>query len=280
VNDSASKSKPVPDVATPHKRLSVHDVTFFGASLAELEQHWADLGVSRLSVLDSELLDSRFPELLQRNNYTVEAVCHIFGRGRLDIGAHAARDALLPVIDAAAEVGARVVYMLTGGRGALAWPQAADRFSAMIAPCVEHAKQAGVALAIENASSLYADIHLAHTLRDTVALAEMSGLGVCIELFHCWAEGDFEAMVQRALPRTELIQLSDYVLGDRALPGRAVPGDGAIPLETFIAQALAGGYAHGFDLELIGPRIDAEGRLQSARRACEVVGAILNRLGA
>jgi sugar phosphate isomerase/epimerase len=87
-------------------------------------------------------------------------------------------------------------------------------------------------------------------------------------------------MVQRALPRTELIQLSDYVLGDRALPGRAVPGDGVIPLETFITQALAGGYAHGFDLELVGPRIDAEGRLQSARRACEVVGAILNRLGA
>ncbi|WP_156745439.1 sugar phosphate isomerase/epimerase [Mycobacterium sp. 1165178.9] len=267
-------------MATPHKRLSVHDVTFFGASLAELEKHWAALGVSRLSVLDSELLDPQFPKLLQRNTYTVEAVCHIFGGGRLDTGARTARDALLPVIDAAAAVGARVVYMLTGGRGALAWPQAADRFSAIIAPCVEHAKQAGVALAIENASSLYADIHLAHTLRDTVTLAEMSGLGICIELFHCWAEGDFETMVQRALPRTELIQLSDYVLGDRALPARAVPGDGVIPLETFLAQTLAGGYPHGFDLELIGPRIDAEGHLKAARRACNVVGAMLNRLGA
>ncbi|WP_406817679.1 sugar phosphate isomerase/epimerase family protein [Mycobacterium sp. M23085] len=267
-------------MTTPHKRLSVHDVTFFGSSLAELEQHWADLGVSRLSVLDSELLDPRFPKLLQRNTYTVEAVCHVFGRGRLDAPGRVARDALLPVIDAAAGVGARVVYLLTGGRGALSWPRAAERFSAMIAPCLDHAKQVGVALAIENASSLYADIHLAHTLRDTVALAEMSGLGICIELFHCWAEGDFDAMVQRALPRTELIQLSDYVLGDRALPARAVPGDGAIPLEAFLAQALAGGYAHGFDLELIGPRIDAEGRLHSARRACDVVGAILTKLGA
>jgi sugar phosphate isomerase/epimerase len=270
----------VTEVSAPHNRLSVHDVTFFGASLAEVEQHWAALGVTRLSVLDSELLDPQFPKMLQRNTYTVEAVCHIFGNGRPDTGAHAARDALLEVIDAAARVGARVVYMLTGGRGALTWPQAADRFSAMVAPCVEHAKRAGVALAIENASSLYADIHLAHTLRDTVVLAEMSGLGICIELFHCWAEGDFGAMVQRALPRTELIQLSDYVLGDRALPGRAVPGDGAIPLERFIAQALAGGYAHGFDLELIGPRIDAEGRLQAARRACDVVGSMLSRLGA
>lgn len=266
-------------MAAAHERLSVHNVTFYGEPLAVLEAHWTALGVSRLSIMDSQLLDQDFPKLLQRNDYTVEAVCHIFGAGRLDTGTEAARDALLPVIDAAAAVGARVIYMLTGGRGTLTWLQAADRFSAMIAPCVEHARRAGVALAIENASSLYADIHLAHTLRDTITLAEMSGLGVCIELFHCWAEGDFEAMVQRALPRTELIQLSDYVLGDRALPGRAVPGDGAIPLEAFVAQALAGGYPHGFDLELIGPRIEAEGRLRSAQRACDVVGAMLHRLG-
>jgi sugar phosphate isomerase/epimerase len=262
-----------------HQRLSVHNVTFYGASLAELEQHWADLGVSRLSILDDQVLDPDFPKLVQRNDCTVEAVCHVFAGGRLTGDPRAARDALLPVIDAAAGVGARVIYMLTGGRDSLTWPQAADRFTAMIAPCVEHAKQAGVALAIENASSLYADIHLAHTLRDTITLAEMSELGVCIELFHCWAEGDFEAMVQRALPRTELIQLSDYVLGDRALPGRAVPGDGAIPIESLVARALAGGYAHGFDLELIGPRIEAEGRLAAARRACDVVGAMLTRLG-
>ena len=173
-----------------------------------------------------------------------------------------------------------MVYMLTGGRDNLTWNRAADRFRTMIAPCVAHAEQAGVALAIENASSLYADLHMTHTLRDTVTLAEMSGLGVCIDVFHCWAEGDFEAMAQRALPRTELIQLSDYVLGDRALPGRAVPGDGTIPIEAFVAGVLAKGYSHGFDLELIGPRIEQEGRLESARRACTVVGAMLDRLGA
>ncbi len=64
------------------------------------------------------------------------------------------------------------------------------------------------------------------------------------------------------MPRLEQIQLSDYVLGDRALPARAVPGDGAIPIETFLGQALACGYAHGFDLELLGPRIEREGRFR------------------
>jgi len=267
-------------VVAAHQRLSVHNVTFYGASLADLETHWAALGVSRLSILDNQLLDPEFPLLLQRNAYSVEAVTHVFAGGRLTSDPHAAREALSTVIDAAAQVGARTVYLLTGGRGALTWEQAAEQFCAMVAPGVEHAQRAGVTLAIETASSLYADIHLAHTLRDAITLAEMGGVGICIDVFHCWTEADFEALVRRALPRTELIQLSDYVLGDRALPARAVPGDGAIPLEAFVALALAGGYSHGFDLELIGPRIEEEGRFESARRACDVVGEMLNRLGA
>jgi sugar phosphate isomerase/epimerase len=262
-----------------HRRLSVHNVTFYGAPLAELEAQWAALGVSRLSILDNQLLDDDFSRLLRRSDYAVEAVYHLFAGGDLTTDPEAARETLSGVIDAAAGVGARTVYLLTGGRRALSWAQAADRFCAMVEPCVDLANRAGVLLAIENASTLYADIHIAHTLRDTVTLAEMGGLGVCIDVFHCWAEGDFEAMVQRALPRTALIQLSDYALGDRALPGRAVPGDGTIPVETFVAQALAGGYPHGFDLELIGPRIEHEGRFESARRACDVVGAMLDRLG-
>jgi sugar phosphate isomerase/epimerase len=249
--------------------LSVHSVTFYGAAPTELQKYWAELGVSRLSVLDSQVLDPEFLNLLQHSTYSVEAVYHLF----------ATPSALTRVIDAAAGIAARTVYLLTGGRDGLTWKQAAERFSEMVAPCLEHANDAGVALAIENASSLYADLHIAHTLRDTITLAEMSGLDICIDLFHCWAEGDIEDLVQRALPRTRLIQLSDYVLGDRALPGRAVPGDGAIPIEAFLAQALAGGYTHGFDLELIGPRIDDEGRFESARRACDVVGAMLDRLG-
>ncbi|OJZ69079.1 xylose isomerase [Mycobacterium paraffinicum] len=264
----------------PHPRLSVHNVTFQGESLAELEAHWAALGVSRLSILDSQLLEPRFPMLLHGNAYAVEAVYHLFAGGTLSSDPDAARGALSTVIAAAAAVGARTVYLLTGGRGNLTWAQAAERFCAMVAPCAAQAKEAGVALAIENASSLYADIHLVHTLRDTVTLAEMGELSVCIDVFHCWAEGDLETTMRRALPRTALIQLSDYVLGDRALPARAVPGDGTIPIEAFVAQALAGGYCHGFDLELIGPRIDREGHLEAAQRACDVVSAMLERLGA
>lgn len=265
-----------------HERLSVHNVTFLGADPAELDRNWTALGVRRLSILDAQVLDPGFRKVLGANDYQVEAVYHLFGSGRLTddpktVGA--ARTELSRLIDAAATAGARCIYMLTGGRGELTWEQAADRFCSAIGPCAQQARHAGVALAIENASSLYADLHIAHSLRDTITLAEMADLNICIDLFHCWAEAGLSGLLQSALPRTQLIQLSDYVLTDRALPARAVPGDGTIPIEPFVAQALTAGYAHGFDLELLGPRIDAEGALAAAQRAGAVVGAMLDRLG-
>jgi sugar phosphate isomerase/epimerase len=265
-----------------HERLSVHNVTFLGSDPAELQCHWTALGLRRLSILDGQLLDPSFVRLLRSDDYAVEAVYHLFGGGRLSGEAQsvrAARAELSRLIDAAAATGARCIYMLTGGRSGLTWERAAERFCRAIEPCVHEAERVGVSLAIENASSLYADVHLAHSLRDTITLAELAGIGICIDLFHCWAEADLVGLLRQALPRTQLIQLSDYVLGDRALPARAVPGDGAIPIESFAAQALADGYRFGFDLELLGPRIDGEGRLAAARRACAAMTAMLDRLG-
>ncbi|OBK78979.1 xylose isomerase [Mycobacterium sp. 1164985.4] len=265
-NVSAYRSRTGAEVTD--ERLSVHSVTFYGTPLRELAEHWRALGVRRLSLIDSQLSESELPKIVADEGYSVETVYHLFSSS----------DALLRVIDAAHGLGARAVYMLTGGRSELTWEQAADRFGEGVTPCVPVAEEARLTLAIENASSLYADIHIAHTLRDTITLAEATGLGICIDLFHCWAEADLTALVQRALPRTVAIQLSDYVLGDRALPARAVPGDGAIPIAPFLGSVFESGYAHGFDLELIGPRIEEEGRLAAARRACDVVSTMLEDL--
>ena len=178
VSVSALRSKSGSRGDSVHDRLSVHSVTFLGTSVAEQQSHWAALGLTRLSLIDSQLAEPGLPQLVEQNGYSVDTVYHLFASG----------DGLSRVIDSAAEVGARVVYMLTGGRGEKTWDRAAEDFCAAVAPCVRHAEQAGVALAIENASALYADIHIAHTLRDTITLAEMAGVGICIDLFHCWAE--------------------------------------------------------------------------------------------
>jgi sugar phosphate isomerase/epimerase len=113
-----------------------------------------------------------------------------------------------------------------------------------------------------------------------VTLAEMAGIGVCIDVFSCWAEAGLKQTIADAMPRCGLIQIADYVYGDRSLPSRAVPGDGSIPLRGILDWALSAGYTGAFDLELIGPRIDAEGHLDATRRAAGNLGDLLRSLGA
>ena len=82
------------------------------------------------------------------------------------------------------------------------------------------------------------------------------------------------------MKRCHLVQVADYVLGDRAFPCRAVLGDGAIPLDRILGWILAAGYRGAFDLELMGPRIDQEGHVEAVRRTAERLGELLTRLGA
>lgn len=269
-----------------HERVSPNALCFPGAGLPEMAGHWRELGPRRISFPSSLLGEdvSLVRGIIDAGGYRLETMTHLFLWGRhLEPREESwleERAKLSRVIEAAATLGARSIYMITGGHGELTWEEAAECFSAAIAPCVAQAKAAGVALAIEPASPLYADNHIAHSLRDALTLAEMAGIGVCIDIFACWAEAGLEKSIERAIPRCHLIQVSDYFYGDRSLPSRAVPGDGDIPLRRIFDWALSAGYTGAFDLELIGPRIDAEGRLEATRRAARNVGDLLRSLGA
>jgi len=268
-----------------HSRVCINQICFSGAPLAEFVGHARALGSKRIGLLSPSLLAAGGREgvraALAHGGPAVETINHPFAvYPSLDSNLEPARDLLLQLIDIAAEIGSRSIYLLTGGRGTLPWEEAAARFVEAIVPCREEAAARGICLMIENASVLYADIHICHSLGDTLRLAEMAQIGVCVELFHCWGEAGLEALLQRALPICSLVQVSDYVLGDRSLPNRAVPGDGAIPLKKIIAMLLDGGYSGAFDIELLGPRIDTEGHLVAARRAAERLCAILDEFGA
>jgi sugar phosphate isomerase/epimerase len=169
--------------------------------------------------------------------------------------------------------------MVTGGRGDGSFEQAAEWFARAIEPCIPLAKAAGVPLLVECSPPLYDHSHLCHSLRDTVILAEHANIGVCADLFACWTEAELEKTLARAAPRLHLIQIGDYVLKDMSYPCRAVPGDGAIPIRRFCESALKVGYKGAFDLELLGPRLDREGRVPAVARAAAYMGSMLQSLG-
>jgi sugar phosphate isomerase/epimerase len=267
-----------------HPRVSVHQVAFLRESTTTFVDHCRTLGVEHLTLVTP---------LVMRPGGVAEAEQAIAGGGprvtnlnhpfatfpHLEGDGGEATEKLLQAIEIGAQLGATNVYLLTGGRGSLTWEQAAQRFADLIAPCKASAARAGVTLLIENASAFNADIHIAHTLADTLTLADIAGIGICLELHACWMEAGLQSLIRRAMPVTGLVQVSDYVLGDRSAPCRAVPGDGTIALKRILGDILDAGYQGVFDLELVGPRIEAEGARAATARGALRLSELLTTLG-
>jgi sugar phosphate isomerase/epimerase len=267
-----------------HPRVCLHQVGFLSEPTEAFIAFCGEIGVGHVTLA---FMPGSGPEVyesakaaLTGSGVRATNIAHPFARyPDIEHDTGEAAERLNAAIAAAAMLGTPNIYIVSGGRGSLDWEAAAQRMAALITPCRESALAHGVALTVETANLLNADIHIAHTIDDTIRLAEIASIGVCIDLGACWFEGDLQAKFARAMPMTGLVQLSDYVLGDRSTPCRAVPGDGVVPLEQQIGWLLEAGYKGVFDIELTGPRIVAEGHRPAFRRAAENLSEILTRLG-
>lgn len=269
-----------------HPRISVNSICFPTANFQQLGEHWRALNApwgSFVSLLFNDETLEKARDALEIGGCQLETIVHPFMPGEpLELREDTwqqPRQRLNQVLENAAALGARSLYLTTGGHGSGTWEESAQAFSEALAPCVELARSNDIQLMIENAPLLYAELHIAHSLRDTVTLAEMAGIGVCIDIFSCWSEAGLHDTITRAMPRCGLVQVSDYMAGDRALPSRAVPGDGIIPLQRILENIVSAGYRGRFDLELLGPRIDREGHREAAKRSADKTGELLHTLG-
>ena len=268
-----------------HPRVCLHQVGFLSESTPAFIGFCRDIGVRHMTLanphmLGPTVLDETIAELAQGGTHATNMAQPFARYPDIENDSGGAAEALNQAIEAAASLNMPHIYLVSGGRGSLDWEAAAERLGELLAPCRKLAAAKGVQLSVETANMLNADIHIAHTLDDTIRLAEIAQIGVTIDLGATWFEGGLADKFRRALPNTRLVQVSDYVLGDRVTPHRAVPGDGAVPIERLCGQLLDLGYEGVFDLELTGPRIDAEGHRAAFRRAAENLSEILTKLGA
>lgn len=266
-------------------RVCLHQVGFLAESTDAFIRFCGEIGVRHTTLA---LVPGTGPEAydqaraaLADSGVAAANWAHPFARfPDLEADSGEAAERLNATIDACAAIGCGHIYLVSGGRGSLDWEDAAEAMARLLTPCRDRAAAAGVQLSVETANLLNADIHIAHTLDDTIRLAEIAGIGITIDLGASWFEGDLRRKFARAMPATRLVQVSDYVLGDRSTPCRAVPGDGVVPLERQIGWLLEAGYDGVFDIELTGPRILKEGHRAAFARAAENLSDILAKVGA
>lgn len=262
-----------------HDRLSVSAVSSWRASFDDDLAMWDRLGVRHVGLSLRKCEEIGLGVAVERVRAAGLRVSNVVECGWCnldDLGTWPGyQDRLLAAVDAMQALGADALVLTTGPAGSLEWEAAAGALRSAINPVRIAAAQAGVRIAIENTSAMRLDLSFATTLRDTVDLAENLGVDVCVELNSCWAERAFVATLLRARPRLAHVQISDASVGSLSTPDRLVPGDGDIPLARRIGELLAAGYAGAFEIEMVGPRIEAEGYESAIRRAIAYVSELL-----
>jgi sugar phosphate isomerase/epimerase len=175
-------------------------------------------------------------------------------------------------IDAAAELGAGCLLVMTGNDPRLSWEEAAARVRPLLEALLPRAEATRVRLALEPTSQLRMDLAFLHTFEDALDYVgdfASPWLGVVLELNNAWIERGLYENILRHTAAIALVQVSDFKVGTLAASERVMIGDGDIPLRR-ICRALAdAGYGGWYDIELLGPAIEAAGYDVVVARALE-----------
>ena len=265
-----------------HDRISVNPMAMLAMPFDEEVAALAALGIDRAGISVRKLDELGWTSGLdtyRTAGLEIPYLVHgIFAPVGDEAGWHAELDMLLRAVDTAAEVGATCIYFCSGPVGSLRWEEGVAALGERLAPVIQRSTGCGVDLAIENTLSSRTDCSFVFTLRDAVTLAQELDITVCADLYGCWLDPDLRQTLRDHVDLIRLVQVSDRDLGSLVQPSRRVPGDGDLPLARLVADVLDSGYEGLFDLELLGPHIEAEGAPSAAGRSVTWLSDALDRL--
>ena len=264
-----------------HPRLSVSEMCTYPWPLGDELDLWQELGVNQVGVITAKLeaygLDKAVAALRERGMTATTVIT-----GNFDLSTppswSTTRTRVNEAIDLASSIGG-CVYFTPGRRDGRSFDELTESLVEAVAPCAAYAGSKAVRLAIE--PSLRTDVSYVHTLRDGLDVAERAGIDVIADLGNCWMERDYEDTVRRAGSRIAMVQFADAIFGKAPGPppgGRAVPGDGDLRIDRFLQAAMDAGYTGAFELEMVGPKIEAEGHEAALRRAVSRASGLLEEL--
>jgi sugar phosphate isomerase/epimerase len=265
-----------------HPRVSINTLSSFNWPLERDLALLAELGVRHFGfpMLKIEQDTPGAIVAIQASRLDVACVAASASNSSL-LDSDAALAVLKPAIDTAATLGSPLCYFTSGRSPPGGTTDAAcEALASALQPARDYAVARGVRLGIENNSTTTRHIGFVHTLRDAIQLAEEADIDICLELQNCWVERGLAGLFRDHAERLGIVQVSDYLVGEDMRLNRRVPGDGSIPLVWLIEQLLEAGYGGLFEIEVLGPHIEAEGYAAAIRRSADWLSDLLGRLGA
>ncbi len=263
-------------------RLSINQMTTDAQwSLRGAVEGYARHGVTAISVWRHKLAECGTGEgarMIADHGLAVTGLCrggmftHADAAGRL-----AALDDNRRAVDDAAAIGAQCLVLVVGGMpgGSRDLAAAHDQVRDGIAATLEHARGAGVALAIEPMHPmLCAERGCVNTMAHANDLCDElgDGIGIAVDVYHVWWDPTLESEIARASGRILAFHVCDWLRETRDLVfDRGMMGDGVIDIPRIRGWVEAAGY-DGYNEVEIFSKLD-----WWQRDADEVVAACIDR---
>jgi sugar phosphate isomerase/epimerase len=247
-------------------RFSMSQITTLGWPFERDVQAFAAAGAPAIGVAVRKLEAygvERAARVLRAANLAVSCLT---SSGPLGLGDAAGQDAALARarrhLDAAAALGADCLMLLPGSAAGWSWEEAAERARPLIEALIPPAQNAGVRIALEPTSQLRMDLAFLHSFDEALDFADSIDspwVTVVLEVNNAWIERRLYDNIRGRTRRIGVVQVSDFKVGTLAASERVVIGDGDIPLRRICTALADAGYAGWYDIELLGPAIEAEG---------------------
>ena len=247
------------------KRLSMNELTTYRWSFEEDVQHYAEAGITALSVWREKLADfgeDRGVELISESGLNVSALLWAGGftgsEGRTyKESVQDAREAVQ--LAAALKAGCLIVY--SGARSGHTHNHARRLLRGALGERIPLAEELGVTLAIEPMHpGCAAEWTFLTGLEETLALlraVESPRVKLAFDAYHWGHDPNVLDRIDELAPCTAIVQLGDAKAPPDGEQNRCRLGEGNLPLAEIVRGFCQAGYDGYFDVELMGEDIEA-----------------------
>ena len=136
-----------------------------------------------------------------------------------------------------------------GGNIQLVWDTAVKEYRELAIFAADY----GVPLALEPLNALIVNIETAvWTLQQALQIVDAVGqpnFGICLDCWNVWQNADLNEAIRAAGDRIFTVQISDWRT-PRAFSDRLVPGQGEIPLPSFLQAVRETGFNGAYSVEI------------------------------
>lgn len=246
------------------QQLSVSELSTYRWTFEEDVLHYHQAGFKAIGIWQpklSEYGEEKGAELLREHGLEISSLQWIGGFTGSDGRTY--RESLLDALDTiqlAADIGAKTVVVIAGGRGGHTTNHANRILRSALKVLAEAAQAVGVHLAVEpmhiGCGNNWSFLNTIPQCLDVIAAIGNPNLGIVFDCYHLAQDLDALPWLESIIPLVRLVQLGDAKNAPMGEQNRCLLGHGRVPLSAIVSLFQASGYRGFYEIEIVGREVE------------------------